>query len=391
MQVKAIQVFSQWYHYNQQRLYRQQMKSGWQHSDPTDILVILERQLGDNLLATPLVRSLKRAWPDAGIDFLTFEGKGGILEGNPDIRKIISFPERPPFFQHVRLLAGIRRRYDLAVACQAGDRPHAHALVAGRYRAGLTPHDRPQDQWKRRLVEFPVETACDRHTQVQLLDIAAELGIERHFEVVPPSTSDYSSIAESMGNDWQSMEYVVLHPLPMWRYKRWPEASWQRLLKWLLAHTALSVVITGAGGTEELEIIRRIVGDGGENDPRVYVLAGKLSLAEVAEVIRRARAYVGPDTAVTHMAASTGVPVVALFGPTNPVLWGPWPIKTSSNDSPWKPSGIKQLSNIWLMQGNQDCVPCHLEGCHRHRASHSDCLDSIGPERVIAVLKRVVA
>ena len=49
------------------------------------ILVVALRRLGDVLLTTPLIRSLKRAWPDAAIDVLVFRGTEGILAGNPDI------------------------------------------------------------------------------------------------------------------------------------------------------------------------------------------------------------------------------------------------------------------------------------------------------------------
>ena len=58
------------------------------------ILVISTRQIGDVLLTTPLIHSLKQA-TRSEIDVLVFQGKGAILEGNPDIRNIIEIPERP--------------------------------------------------------------------------------------------------------------------------------------------------------------------------------------------------------------------------------------------------------------------------------------------------------
>ena len=57
----------------------------------------------------------------------------------------------------------------------------------------------------------------------------------------------------------------------------------------------------------------------------VVNLAGKLAFWEVALLIGSSKVYIGPDTAVTHLAASTGTPTVALYGPTNPVKWAPWP------------------------------------------------------------------
>ena len=58
------------------------------------ILVISLRRIGDLLLTTPLIRSLRRAWPKASIDVLVLPGTRGIVEGNPDIGRIIVMPER---------------------------------------------------------------------------------------------------------------------------------------------------------------------------------------------------------------------------------------------------------------------------------------------------------
>ena len=58
------------------------------------ILVVSLRRLGDVLLTTPLIRSMRRAWPDAAIDVLVFAGTAGIVEGNPDIDRVIAMPAR---------------------------------------------------------------------------------------------------------------------------------------------------------------------------------------------------------------------------------------------------------------------------------------------------------
>ena len=54
---------------------------------PRTVLVVVTRRIGDVLLATPLIRSLKHAWPDAAIDVLVFAGTQGVLAANPDIRR----------------------------------------------------------------------------------------------------------------------------------------------------------------------------------------------------------------------------------------------------------------------------------------------------------------
>jgi len=59
------------------------------------ILVVSLRRIGDALLTTPLIRSLRRAWPDAKIDVLAYPGPAGIIEGNPDVDRVIVAPARP--------------------------------------------------------------------------------------------------------------------------------------------------------------------------------------------------------------------------------------------------------------------------------------------------------
>ena len=68
------------------------------------ILVINTRRIGDVLLATPLIRSLRRALPQAKIDVLVFESTAGVLSANPDIDQILVVAERPDWRSHLRLL-----------------------------------------------------------------------------------------------------------------------------------------------------------------------------------------------------------------------------------------------------------------------------------------------
>ena len=116
-------------------------------------------------------------------------------------------------------------------------------------------------------------------------------------------------------------------------------------------------------------------------------MIGKLSLAESAFLISRAKYYVGPDTALTHMAAALGTPTVALFGPSNPVKWGPWPKGYEEYRNPYTMKGTQRVNNVVLVQGEGNCVPCMEEGCDRHNASLSDCLQNLPAARVITAIR----
>src|SRR5271156_3184984 len=110
---------------------------------PSDarVLVVALRRLGDVLLTTPLIRSLKLAYPQASIDVLVFSGTEGVLSGNPDIANIIAIPQRPGLAGTLALLRQIGKRYDLALSTQTGDRPTLLAAVAGRSSAGPVEAD----------------------------------------------------------------------------------------------------------------------------------------------------------------------------------------------------------------------------------------------------------
>ncbi len=119
-------------------------------------------------------------------------------------------------------------------------------------------------------------------------------------------------------------------------------------------------------------------------------LTDPLPWPDLAALIGGAALYVGPDTSVTHLAAATGTPTVALFGPTDPRLWGPWP--ASGLSQAWEPSGtIQHRGNVWLVQNPQPCLPCQLEGCDRHIHSHSRCLDEMTAAQVLAAADAALA
>jgi heptosyltransferase-3 len=174
----------------------------------------------------------------------------------------------------------------------------------------------------------------------------------------------------------------VLHPYPKFRYKMWTHHGWIALGRWL-GDRGLRVVLTGSAAADEREYIERIA----RELPDALNVAGKLTLGGVAYVVSKAAVYVGPDTAVTHAAAGLGVPTVALFGPSNPVKWGPWPAGHDAHEDPWARRGNQAVRNVQLVQGAGPCVPCGFEGCERHVESSSDCLTSLEPEVVIEAVR----
>lgn len=354
---------------------------------PRRILLACPQRIGDVLLATPLARSLKRAWPEARLDMLVLRGTAGALEGNPDVAEIIEMSRGDGFAAQLAQWRRLWRKYDLALSPLPTDRARMACRIAGRRCAGVIEH-RMQDRFKAALLDrWTYFDDLDTHTVVMGLRMADLLGIAPVAEVVPPSAS-WPSAAAKLGALSTGRRYAVLHPCPKFNYKRWTPEGWSALARWLMAR-GLGVVLTGGPDAAEREYVDgivRAIGDDGHHDSGVLNVAGRLSLGETAELIRRAALFVGPDTAVTHIAAATGAPTLALFGPSNPVKWGPWPVGGHDGASPWPRRGSGRQGNVYLLQGEnaRGCVPCLREGCERHIDSGSDCLQNLSVARVIA-------
>jgi len=152
------------------------------------------------------------------------------------------------------------------------------------------------------------------------------------------------------------------------------------------------VAVVGASGSGKSTLLHVFGGLDAADREHVAELGGRLPFAALTPLIEGARIFVGPDTSVTHLAAATGTPTIALFGPSHPVAWGPWPLRwRGEGPSPWQlKAPLQRRGNVWLIQGEGDCVPCNQEGCDRHLESHSRCLDELSVERVIAVVDEVL-
>ena len=157
------------------------------------------------------------------------------------------------------------------------------------------------------LVSFP-ETGRRQHLSDFLVDSLAPLGI------VPPAPSVALSSSEG---ETSTPPTLVLHPGAGAQRKRWPAERFAALAD-RFVDNGWSVALTS--GPADEAAVSAVCRQLRRASPRV--LAG-LSLSQLAEVIARARLFVGNDSGITHLAAMLGVPTVALFGPFDPVYWAP--------------------------------------------------------------------
>jgi len=196
------------------------------------------------------------------------------------------------------------------------------------------------------------------HTIIQNLRLADLLGIARCYEVVIPQAIDSIEKLNKQG--------------------------WKALIQYL-TQLGLRVVLTGGNSQIEKVYLREAL----LNLPNTVInLAGQLRFSDVAQLICASSIYIGPDTAVTHLAAATGTTTVALYGPTNPRKWAPWPFNYAINQTPFQQKGIQKVGNVLLIPGKGICVPCHKEGCEGHKKSDSRCLEELEGASVIEVIKK---
>ncbi len=265
--------------------------------EPARILVITLRRLGDVLLTTPLIRTLRRGYPRARLDVLAFRGGERILAGNPDIAEVVTMSERPTARETAALIGRLWRRYDLVVSTQSGDRPTFFAMIAGRRRIGLVPPaGMTGARWKRRAYHVAIAPEPDTHRVTQLRQLTDALGLPFAPELVCPQGADASAAPRA--------PYAVLHANPAYRYKRWTAEGWRALAR-ALAGRGFTVVVTGGpdpGEQAYLDDLWTPV------EPAVVRLDGRLDWPQLAALLAGAAVYVGVDTSMTHLAAGSRVP-----------------------------------------------------------------------------------
>jgi heptosyltransferase-3 len=348
-------------------------------TDPGSVLVLSLRFLGDVLLTTPLIRSLREAYPRAAIDALVFEGMEDVLEGNPDLRRVHTTG---------RGGAGTRwqdlwRRYDVAVIAETADRPHLLGWAAARRRVGLLPPEPGKAWWKRWSLDYGVVSPPDLARPSAYERLAQAMGIAWRPEMVAPTAQTTRAELQALLGFDPGERFAVLQLAPRFRYKRWNTPGWHALMRWL-ADEGLRIVITGGPDATERAYVREVLAG---SDATVTDLSGRLRFAQTADLLRRAALYVGPDTATTHLAAACGTPTVALFGPTDPRLWGPRP-RAGLSVAYAKVEPLQARGNVSVLQEpSLPCVPCQQEGCDKHRESRAECLDRMDAARVIAAVR----
>lgn len=339
------------------------------------------------VFTTPAIRALRRRFPSARLLYLVESGAAPVVSDNPHLSDVIVVPHTRGWRRLVddwRLAARLRReRVDVAIDFHGGPRSgwltwasrarvRVGYDVAGRTWCYTKTVHRPRElrprhsvlnQWDLLGAVDPalsappapdvdrVEMAVDAASRASVDAKLAAIGVPAHARVV--------LVHVSAGNP----------------FRRWPEAAFAELAASLVNAAPDRWVLLTAGPSDR-EAAARVIADAraraGANGTRVHVVED-WSLAEVRAGCDRAALFIGGDSGPLHVAATSDVPIVGLYGPTLP-----------ERSAPWRPAAIPTAS---VDMGALPCRPCDQREC---APGDFRCLRDITAARVLAEADRLL-
>jgi heptosyltransferase-3 len=326
-------------------------------NDVKKILVVKLRQLGDVLLTGAVFGALKERLPGAKVDAYVYTESFPMLEGHPGVDGLVGYDRG---WKKLGLVGRLRKEwelwrslrgegYDLVINLTEGDRG---ALAARAARARIRVGFEPKGRWQKGIYTHVVKHCPGlRHTVERNLDALRRIGIFPGIEArelflgVPEE-------ARKRVREWVEGPFVVVHPTSRWRFKCWPVEKMRKLTEELIRR-GKRVVFTSGPDEVERKMVDEIVAG-----LDVVNLSGKISLKELAAVIEMSELLVCVDSVPFHMASALKKRVVAIFGPTSDVTWGPW-----------------RNPEARVVAQNFSCRPCYQDGCGGSKMS--DCLATL--------------
>lgn len=326
------------------------------------ILIINLAFIGDVLLSTPVARALRHAYPQARIDMMTVPVAAPLAQRNPYVDEVIVYDKKG---QHKKwkalwqLLRQIRsRKYDLAVCTNFALRGAMLAFFCGiPRRLGYAAQ---HGEWFLTDAVSPVRPPL-RHEAENYLDVLQPLGLETTDFSLELALQADDIVSAAKEKEKADKPIVVLCPAGSYRRKSWTTDGYAKLMQKLSSQVSWYLI----GGKAEAPYLQRIASKAAVP---VTLWSGTHTLPEVAGLMQQAALVISVDTAALHMAQAVHTPVLGLFGPTDPRIWGP--------------RGAKDRV-VWL----QNCQPCWGRG----ECATQHCLRELPAETVIQTAKEMLA
>jgi heptosyltransferase-3 len=272
----------------------------------------------------------------------------------------------------------------MTVDLTGGDRAAILSFASGaRYRIGWETRG---FAGKRHMYTHRSRPGAGMHMVLQNLEVTRPFGISTEnvsvdFQIPVADKKFVDALLKEVPE--QSGPVVHIHPTSRWLFKCWNNESMSRVIKWLLGSGA-RIVVTASPEKAEMLRAEAILSPVGSH-PGLLNLCGRTTIKELGAISQRADLFFGVDSAPMHIAAAVGTPVVALFGPTDPRNWGPWPNDLTPGLAPYTGRGTRSAGMHTVIQQNRDCISCGRDGCDGSKLSH--CLEELDTHEVKNVLK----
>jgi len=334
--------------------------------NPKRILIFELNWLGDILFSFPLLRAIRKKFPEAYISCVVVPRYAGLLMDNPwindvhvlsDDNSITFLPGKVAFINLIK-----KEKYDTCIFLKPSKSKGLFASLAGiPRRIGFIGKGV-------RLTDAVEAPSPELHRADQILSLAGALGITQ-----ADGTYEYffnrhdeqraQKILHNSGGGIQRM--IAINPGGNWDAKRWPAAKYILLTKKILEFSQdIEVMVSGA--EKDVAIAKKIVAQ--VNSHRCYSVAGKTKLNELAALFKKCELVVSADSGPLHLASATGVTTVGLFGPTSSKITGP------------RGKG----KNI-IISKPVDCeVPCYVENCGKEYK----CMEAISADDVFKIVSQ---
>lgn len=344
------------------------------------VLIIKLSSLGDIIHCLPSLEAIKMGLPQAQIDWAVEEENAEILEAHPYIDRLIvlrrkAWIKRPWRLERAGLTGFFKELrsqfYDLVLDFQG---LFKSGLLAGLSKGGRKiGFDRVREMAHFFYNEKVPLSTLDQHAVTRYLEIPGYLGINtlkpRFFlPIHQKAIKEADNIFKAMGltEDNKVHRRVFINPNARWQSKQWPWECFRDLVKGL-SSLDYEVILTG-GPNDRIKIADAFQGLG----THIHNAAGRTSLIGLAAMFKRGDCLVTNDSGPMHLAVAVGLPVVALFGPTNPVRTGPFG---------WQ----EEESKSRVLFAKASCSPCYNKACKTRI-----CLSVISVDQVLNAVQDVL-
>jgi heptosyltransferase-2 len=329
---------------------------------PSRILVIQTAFLGDLVLTTPLFRALRKKYPEAYIVVLVIPATAAILEGLPELDRVMVHDKRCGGFRELmRILQAVRReKFDTIISPHRSTRSTLISLYSGAKRR-IGYKDNELSFFYNRRVNRPMQ----KHESERILALLGPLGGADESSVPHLALTDAEvEGARALIGDGH---YVLIAPGTAWATKRWLPEYFAEIAVGLEQRGYRVALVGGSGDVETAKAVTRALPDSVAN------LAGRTTVPQLAALVAGASVLICNDSAPVHIASAFDTPTVAIFGATTPAM------------------GFAPLGERSLAVGlpGLACRPCGDHGGDSCPEGHFACMKQLGPETVLDAVDRV--